>query len=98
MQQKLRQKMGKSDEPSEETTMVNFRNADSARLSIKVKRGTPVKYFLASLKHQYRRGLTYKLNNVLLQVNKEGELLEDPALEGEEVTLVIQQTFTGGLK
>ncbi|MDP1629271.1 MAG: hypothetical protein Q8L57_01480 [bacterium] len=97
MEQKFKNRQGGEDD-SQETTLVNFKNADGSRTYIRVKSGTAVKDFLLSLKHQYRKGLAYKLNNVLLQVDKEnGELLENPVLEGEESTLVIQQTFQGGL-
>ncbi len=96
MELKQKSKQGGEDE-EEKTTLMNFKNADGLRTYVRVKDGTPIKDFLAAIKHEYRRGLTYKLNNVLLQTDKEsGELTENPVLEGEECTLVIQQTFTGG--
>lgn len=86
---------GEPPEEKDEVTLT-FKNADGTKTELSVKKGTGVSDFLKSLKHSFRQGLNYKLNNVLLSVDKEtGELLEN-SLILEDAVLVIEQTFTGG--
>lgn len=94
LKHKDRQGEGEGDE--EEKISINFKNATGVLGRVKVKKGTRVKDFLASLGHQYRKGLTYTLNTVLLTVDQEtGELTDNPLLE-EGATLAVHQTFVGG--
>lgn len=96
MAQKQKSRQGEGDS-GEEKVWVNVKLANGTRHRLQVKKGTGVKDFLAKMKHVYVRGLQYKLNDVLLQTNKEtGELEENSVLE-ENSTLTVEQTFTGGL-
>jgi hypothetical protein len=63
---------------------------------LKVEKGTRLKDLLGKLGHAYVKGMTYRLNDVLLQTNQEtGELIDNPILE-ENGLLLVEQTFQGG--
>lgn len=95
--QREKQHQGEGDGGDEMIT-ITFKNADGLRDERKVKKGTGVKQFLTSHGHVYGKGLTYRLNKVLLQTNKEtGELVDDAVLE-ENAILVIERNFSGGSK
>lgn len=63
---------------------------------IMVPQGTTLKGLLKHLEHQYGKGLIYRLNGRLLEVNEEDKLVDDEVLSQDDI-LLIEELFTGGV-
>lgn len=82
----------------EEMITITIKLPKLGTVPIKVKKGTTVKDVLDKIKHQIKKGLVYKLNNRMLDIDQVKEALkenENPILENNS-HLVIEESFAGG--
>ena len=93
--QREKNKQGEGEGGKEEV-WVRVKLPTGKERPLKVEKGTRLKDLLGKLGHVYVKGMTYRLNDVLLSTDREtGELTDNPILE-ENALLLVQQDFQGG--